>query len=136
MQEKLQKKSQIKQNILQVIDIKGLTKYEFYKKTGITRGILDQNNGISEENIARFLAYFTEIDANWLVTGEGNMLKQGCQDDAPNENIVAALNATIDAQRITIDTQRDTIIILKEKVSDLEDRLDKYEGGNAHAVAG
>lgn len=80
MQEKSQKKSLVKQNILQVIEIKGITKYEFYKKTRITRGVLDQNNGMSEENIARFLAYFTDIDANWLVTGKGEMTKRKVQD--------------------------------------------------------
>lgn len=80
MQEKSHKKSLVKQNILQVIEIKRITKYEFYKKTRITRGVLDQNNGMSEENIARFLAYFTDIDANWLVTGEGEMLKPKVQD--------------------------------------------------------
>lgn len=80
MQEKSQKKSLVKQNILQVIETKGITKYEFYKKTRITRGVLDQNNGMSEENIARFLAYFTDVDANWLITGEGEMLKRKVQD--------------------------------------------------------
>lgn len=43
--------------------------------TGITRGILDQENGMNEENTARFLEQFPEINANWLLTGEGEMLK-------------------------------------------------------------
>lgn len=71
----MQKKSTIKQNILQFIEYKNITRYEFYKKTGITRGILDQNNGMSEENTAKLLAYFPEINTEWLITGEGNMLK-------------------------------------------------------------
>lgn len=66
----MQKSSPIKKRILQVIDLKNITKYEFYKKSGITRGILDQNNGISEENIARFLECMPDVNANWLLTGE------------------------------------------------------------------
>lgn len=54
---------------------KGVTLYEFYKVSGVTRGILQQNNGISEDNIARFLAYATDINVEWLITGKGNMLK-------------------------------------------------------------
>jgi len=77
MQEKTQKKSLIKQNILYFIDYKNISKYEFYKKTGITRGVLDQNTGISEENITRFLAYFSEINPEWLITGKKPMLKTG-----------------------------------------------------------
>ena len=75
MQEKTREKSLIKQNILLFIASKGITPYEFYKKSGVTRGILSQNNGISEENIARFLALFPEVNTEWLLTGKGNMLK-------------------------------------------------------------
>lgn len=71
----MQEKSLIKRNILQYIDSKGITKYKFYQETGITRGVLDQNNGMSEENTARILAYFPEISPEWLLTGIGPMLR-------------------------------------------------------------
>lgn len=69
----MQENSPIKKRILQVIEFKELSKYEFYKKSGITRGILDQNNGISEENITRFLEYMPDINTHWLLTGQGSM---------------------------------------------------------------
>jgi len=72
----MQEKSLIKENILKFVEYKGITKYEFYKLTGITRGVLDQNNGMSEGGIARFLAYFKDVNAEWLITGKGQMLKQ------------------------------------------------------------
>lgn len=105
MQEKSLKKSIVKQNILQFIELKGLTKYEFYKKTRITRGVLDQNNGMSEDNIARFLACFTEIDANWLITGEGSMYRDTTvmSDTAPpdRDEVVSLLREKVaDQQRI------------------------------------
>ena len=71
----MQEKSPIKQKILLFLARKGITQYEFYQKTGITRGILGQNNGISEENISRFLAYYTEVSPEWLLTGQGEMLR-------------------------------------------------------------
>jgi hypothetical protein len=102
---------------LQIIDIKGISKYEFYKKTRITRGVLDQNNGMSEENIARFLACFTEIDANWLLTGEGSMYRSpGNMDEAPqpdHDEIVRLLREKIDDQQKIID-------LLEEKVEALQ----------------
>lgn len=61
---------------------KGVTPYEFYKVSGVTRGILQQSNGISEDNIARFLAYAPDVNIEWLITGKGDMLKNdnaGCQ---------------------------------------------------------
>lgn len=70
----MQKKSPIKQNILKYLEFKGLSRYKFYQESGITRGILDQDTGISEDNIARFLAYYSEVSPTWLLTGRGEML--------------------------------------------------------------
>lgn len=75
MQENKQEKSPIKQRILQYLGKKGISMYDCYAKTGITRGILGQNNGISEDNITRFLAYYTEINVEWLVLGHGSMIR-------------------------------------------------------------
>lgn len=75
MQERQQEKSPIKQNILLYLTEKGVTPYEFYRASGVTRGVLQQNNGISEDNIARFLAYAPDVNIEWLITGKGEMLK-------------------------------------------------------------
>lgn len=75
MQENKQEKSLVKRNISLYLFSKGITPYEFYKESGTTRGILGQNNGISEDNISRFLAYAPDVNVGWLLTGEGNMLK-------------------------------------------------------------
>ena len=75
MQEIKQEKSPIKQRILQYLGRKGISMYDCYSKTGITRGVLGQNNGISEENLSKFLAYYTEINTEWLVLGIGSMLR-------------------------------------------------------------
>lgn len=80
MKEKQQEKSPIKQNILLYLESKGVTPYEFYKESGVTRGILQQNNGISEDNIARFLAYAPDVNIEWLLTSKGSMIKDGSTD--------------------------------------------------------
>lgn len=127
MQENSLIKSKIKQNILFVIESKGITKYKFYQLTGITRGVLDQNNGLSEENTAKFLAYFTDIDANWLISGIGNMTKsehkepepafqepdvgynKQCQACAEKERIIEAKNELIAAKNETIESLKQVI---------------------------
>jgi hypothetical protein len=75
MQENKQEKSLIKQNISLYLAKKGVSDYVYYKESGTTRGILGQNNGISEDNISRFLAYAPDVNPEWLLTGKGNMLK-------------------------------------------------------------
>lgn len=93
MQENKQEKSPIKQNILRYLASKGVSPYDFYRNSGVTRGILTQKNGISEENIARFLDYAPDVNIEWLMTGRGNMYKSGIKDlesmrtDNPKEGI-------------------------------------------------
>lgn len=75
MQENNREKSPIKVRILQYLELKGISRYAFYKDTGTTNGILTQNNGISEENLLRFLSHYDDVNPIWLLTGEGEMLK-------------------------------------------------------------
>lgn len=85
MQENKQEKSPIKQNILRYLAQKGVSAYVFYKESGVTRGILQQNNGISEDNIARFLAYAPDVNIEWLITGEGPMLSHPTPPTPPTK---------------------------------------------------
>ena len=114
MQEKLQKKLMVKKNISKVIEIKGISKYEFYKITGITRGILDQDNGISEENITRFLAYFADIDANWLITGTGEMYRNK-GENSPN----------ISEEYVVNDNTSRLISILQDTLKEKDKQIDR-----------
>lgn len=93
MQDNRQEKSPIKQRILLFLAKKGVTQYEFYKNTGVTRGVLGQNNGISEDNISRFLAYYPEINIEWLMTGRGEMLT--------NEPTTTTKQSTITDEHVT-----------------------------------
>ena len=84
MQEVKQEKSLIKQNILLYLNKKGVSPYEFYRVSGVTRGVLSQNNGISEDNLARFLAYASDVNPSWLLTGKGEMIKPVIEDGFEN----------------------------------------------------
>lgn len=98
MQENKQEKSQIKQNILLYLRIKGVSEYRFYKESGITRGILQQPNGISEENISRFLDYANDINIEWLLTGRGEMLKTNFIENNSSKAISSISNCKNDVK--------------------------------------
>lgn len=65
-----------KDRILQFIDYKGVSKNKFYIETGISNGILDKKSGLSMDTIEKFYSTYPEINPEWLLTGEGNMLKE------------------------------------------------------------
>lgn len=121
--------SLIKQKILQYIDIKGVSKYQFYKKTGITRGVLDKEGGISEENISKFLAQFSEINLEWLILGEGEMIKSKPYQTKSETTEVAEpkpiYNNNVDTEKIAfykeqVDFYKNAYHETKEKLTNCE----------------
>ena len=114
----MQEKSLIKKNILTFLDHIGMSKYEFYKLTGITRGILDQNNGMSEENTARFIAAFPNVSLDWLWLNRGNMERTNA---VPDKEVAKPPDAyqIIQAQKETINTQHKYIKFLENKIEEL-----------------
>lgn len=119
----MQEKSIIKQNILKYLDFKGISPYKFYQDSGITRGILSQNNGMSEENTTKFLAYSPDISIEWLLTGKGSMLKS---EDGPiiivqDDNQGKMLVLERDNERL-----KETNDLLRFKVSALEKQITEF----------
>lgn len=66
----------ITERILQVIEIKGLTKYKFCQDLGLSKGFLDKPREITTDKYANILVYFPDINPEWLLTGNGSMLKE------------------------------------------------------------
>lgn len=77
----MSKNSHVKDKILAYLEHKGITEYEFYKSSDLSRGVLKYQSGISEDNITKFLAYDRTISygervsLDWLLRGEGPMFE-------------------------------------------------------------
>ncbi|MGE4585834.1 MAG: hypothetical protein AB7D05_00665 [Mangrovibacterium sp.] len=76
----------LKKRILQYLSLKGITKYGFYRETGISNGILSQKNGLSEDNLLRFLSYYSDINYKWFLTGEGEILSENEKQESRSCN--------------------------------------------------
>lgn len=123
-QEIMREISVIKKKILQYLDYKNISKYQFYQITGISNGILSQNGGISEDSLLRFLNYFPDISLEWLFYSRGKMLRavgavQG-QDPPPEPPQAPADSALVAAMQQTIATQAELIAELKRRCAMLE----------------
>lgn len=71
----MREKSVFKERILEYAEKTGITKAEIYQNTGISNGVFSQKGGLSEENVLKFLSHYNEISTEWLLTGNGSMLK-------------------------------------------------------------
>ncbi len=75
MQKYSNKKKNITDRILQILDLKGISKYKFHKDLGFSNGFLDKSRDIGTDKYAKILDYFTDINPQWLLTGKGEMLR-------------------------------------------------------------
>ncbi len=86
--------SSIKERILNFIKEEGHSKSEFYRKTGITRGVLDKDSGLTEVNIAKFIAAYPEVKLDWLIKGYGQVRDAKFQDpeivSEPNDRYIVS----------------------------------------------
>lgn len=127
MQENRQDKSTIKQNILLYLDSIGVSQYDFYRKTGVTRGVLGQKNGISEDNLTRFLAHYPEVNTDWLLTGHGSMLReeQPTVQTPVHPKDETVLYKMYEKKDIEASALKEEVGMLKERIKQLEARTTK-----------
>lgn len=93
MQENKRDFSIFKERILEYLDKKGISKYECYKNTGMSRSVLSQPSGMTEDNLLRFLAYYKDINPTWLLTGEGDMTKEEIEETPQANKLKIATEA-------------------------------------------
>ena len=71
-----------KSNLLIFLKESGIKNSEFYKTTGLSNGFLDKNENISSQNIEIIISKFPDLSLEWLITGEGSMLKSEAKPSA------------------------------------------------------
>lgn len=73
--------------IMQIIDFKGINKRKFYIETGLSNGFLDKVKDIGASKIEDILKSYPDINAEWLVTGKGDMLKPNIKEMPPLKRV-------------------------------------------------
>lgn len=79
----------IKGRFLEFISYKQLSKRKFQESIGVSNSYIQNiSNGIGAEVLQRIKASYPELNTDWLMTGEGDMLK-------PIQNVSEISNSTI-----------------------------------------
>jgi hypothetical protein len=60
---------------MEFLTYKGMTRYKFYKETGLSNGFLDKRGAVTSDNCSKICEHFPEINPEWLFTGKGKMIK-------------------------------------------------------------
>lgn len=101
----------------QLMEYKSLNQRSLSKEIGFSYSTVNKycnkkSNTIDFELIYRLISHYSDIDANWLIQGKGEML----QNNEPAED---RMNKLID----TITFQQDTIKNLQARIKELEAEL-------------
>lgn len=104
MQTNFKENSEFFQRIMQIIDYKGIknvnifaTQYLKYDAPQKINRLKKQDTNPSYEIIQDIVNTFEEIDANWLITGKGQMLKKENVEKNIPENVAAEPQKLYDA---------------------------------------
>ncbi len=81
----------IRERVLYYLDYKSISKYRFYKETGISNGFLDKEGSIGSDKCVIICSCYPEINPEWLLLEVGSMIKTTYNDPDHNSllNIVA-----------------------------------------------
>ncbi len=74
-----------KERILQYLDYKEISQYDFSKKTGLSNGFLKAGNNITSDNLKILSTIFLDLSIEWVVTGEGDMLREPVERPYPSQ---------------------------------------------------
>lgn len=106
----------IAERLLAVIEYSGLSQTAFAKKVGSTQANLWRQLNGQKVNVVTLMSVaqqFPEVDCNWLLRGEGAMLK-GEIDTAQERRIDGLLDV--------VATQQETIKNLQERIKQLQNQ--------------
>lgn len=62
--------------LLEYIDSKGIRPSKFYQETGLSNGYLDKVKDLGAEKIKSIISIYRDLNPEWLISGEGKMLKE------------------------------------------------------------
>ena len=127
----------IKERILSFLESQGIKKVDFFEATGIQSSNFKGKNMSSQpggDMIVRVLTIYPNLSAEWLLRGEGDMLKSSVIKDKPKiiktdtkkDNDLSS--SILDKFLTTIQDQAEEIGELKARIKDLEQRLGKIVG--------
>lgn len=63
-----------KQRVIQYLDFKGISKREFYARTGLSNGVLDKDSSLTLISVEKIISAFEDLNAFWLLTGKDSMI--------------------------------------------------------------
>lgn len=125
--------SNIKERILQIGDYYEVGRKNICELIGMTYGNFTgkaKDTPINSIAIQNIIVNYPMIDANWLLTGQGPMLRTKASEDpvpstslSPNDAIITLLKEQLKEERLNVEKQAQEIGVLKSDNRQLREQV-------------
>lgn len=125
-----------KDRINQLISWLQISRAEFERRAKLSNGYTRNLGGVpGAEKLENILNAFPEVSRNWLLTGEGNMLKNSTElEEKPAEAPPAPVSNDVASRLLAlVESQQQTIAQLTENNSRLTRLVEEYKKAPAAA---
>lgn len=115
----------VKSRIIEFYTTQGLSKREFECSIGVSNGYIDKlRNCPKPDKLERIYLTYPNLNKVWLLTGDGEMLINECEETTPLTNYEKVLLKAMDE----ISEQRKLTEKSQEQISRFQDQLDRLIG--------
>ncbi len=131
--------------VLDIIEYKKINKSKFYRETGLSNGFLDKVKDIGASKVENILKTYTDINPNWLLTGEGEMFVKKEErtiskfegksiEEIIAEKVFIKMKKYLDYKFVNLETEMESIIkSLGNLHLEVDDLVEKYDEQNNNA---
>jgi len=117
------------ERIYQLIDYKKDSVYKISKEIGVSNGYFSKtkakNGSVGGDIIEKIVNYYTDVNVEWLITGEGPMLKdeQKSQTNTPDDKYLQLLEEHNKTLKEQLKDKEEKEALYKEKIQELQQRM-------------
>ena len=117
------------ERIYQLIDYKKDSVYKISKEIGVSNGYFSKtkakNGSVGGDIIDKIVNYYTDVNVEWLITGEGPMLKQEqkSQTNTPDDKYLKLLEEHNKTLKEQLKDKEEKEALYKEKIQELQQRM-------------
>jgi len=117
------------ERIYQLIDYKKDSVYKISNEIGVSNGYFSKTKAkkgsVGGDIIEKIVNYYTDVNVEWLITGEGPMLKQEqkSQTNTPDDKYLKLLEEHNKTLKEQLKDKEEKEALYKEKIQELQQRM-------------
>lgn len=117
------------ERIYQLIDYKKDSVYKISKEIGVSNGYFSKtkakNGSVGGDIIEKIVNYYTDVNVEWLITGEGPMLKQEqkSQTNTPDDKYLKLLEEHNKTLKEQLKDKEEKEALYRERIQELQQRM-------------